>query len=92
MDCTPAEIAGYVTKDEPSGLQLAAQYGGRIFDDLAAMLAGLVLMATAGLGACVTAQLGSWVAGGPVPSLAVAGLSLGWLLWINRGGARSPGT
>ena len=36
---TPAEIAGYITKDEPSGVALVERYGGRIYDDLAALLA-----------------------------------------------------
>jgi predicted dehydrogenase len=36
---TPAEIAGFVTKDEPSGAKLIEAYGGRIYSDLAAMLA-----------------------------------------------------
>ena len=36
---TPATIAGFVTKDLPSGERLVAKYGGRIYDDLAAMLA-----------------------------------------------------
>ena len=36
---TPAEIAGYVTKDEPSGKRLVESYGGRIYPDLAALLA-----------------------------------------------------
>jgi len=35
---TPATVAGFVTKDLPSAEQLVAQFGGQIFEDLAAML------------------------------------------------------
>jgi predicted dehydrogenase len=35
---TPVDIAGFVTKDLPSGELLVEKYGGRIFEDLAAML------------------------------------------------------
>jgi len=35
---TPVTIAGFVTKELLSGERLAAEYGGRIYDDLATML------------------------------------------------------
>ena len=35
---TPAEIVGYVTKDEPSGRELVERFGGRIYDDLQGLL------------------------------------------------------
>lgn len=36
---TPAEIAGYLTKDEASGAELAETYGGQLFGDLDTLLA-----------------------------------------------------